>query len=144
MVMIVDELIRNNEKAALLLSEIKNLPREQLTVENLLPLLRQVVQLKLMTTDDTVTDLKKLIIQSIRLQDIRMQNLSKELIQQQLQKQDCHRTSLIAHKKVLLVLFLEQELGVTLSDDEAVDAWTIEELAKVLVLHLKGEGIHGH
>ncbi|MFR1872424.1 MAG: hypothetical protein ACLSXO_07920, partial [Coprococcus sp.] len=66
--MIVDELIRNNEKAALLLSEIKNLPREQLTVENLLPLLRQVVQLKLMTTDDTVTDLKKLIIQSIRLQ----------------------------------------------------------------------------
>ena len=80
--MIVDELIKNTDKAALILHKIKDRTKDKLTVEDLLPSLRQVVYLKLMTTDNTDTDLKKLIIQSIRLQDIRMQNLPKEAVGQ--------------------------------------------------------------
>ena len=53
--MIVDELIKNTDKAALILHKIKDRTKDKLTVEDLLPSLRQVVYLKLMTTDNSAS-----------------------------------------------------------------------------------------
>ena len=40
------------------------------------------------------------------------------MIQREIKKYDCHQTSLAVQKKVLLLMFIERELGIAMEDDE--------------------------
>ena len=65
-----------------------------------------------MIQEDTQTDIRKLVIISIKRQDLRKGNLPDEVIQREIKKYDCHQTSLAVQKKVLLLMFIERELGI--------------------------------
>jgi acyl carrier protein len=41
-------------------------------------------------------------------------------------------------KKVLLLMFIERELGIAMEDDEASDIENLDELADAVIRHLKG------
>ena len=71
-----------------------------------------------MIQEDTQTDIRKLVIISIKRQDLRKGNLPDEVIQREIKKYDCHQTSLAVQKKVLLLMFIERELGIAMEDDE--------------------------
>ena len=82
-------------------------------------------------------DLMQLTIMSIKLQ-------TREVTQSELltsiRKYDCHQTGLVAMKKALLLLSIENDLGVRLDDDAAADAKTVGQLCDLLLGALKGKG----
>lgn len=90
-----------------------------------------------MISADDEEQIKKLVIMSIKQQDMRVGNLSDDLISKQIKKYDCHQNSLVAQKKTLLFMFMEKELGIMLSAEEAVEIETMDELAEAFVKHLK-------
>ena len=79
-------------------------------------------------------DLLQLTIMSIKLQ-------TREVTQRELltsiRKYDCHQTGLVAMKKALLLLSIENDLGVKLDDDDAADAKTVEQLCALLLGAIK-------
>ena len=91
-----------------------------------------------MIQEDTQTDIRKLVIISIKRQDLRKGNLPDEVIQREIKKYDCHQTSLAVQKKALLLMFIERELGIAMEDDEASDIENLDELADAVIRHLKG------
>lgn len=108
----IDEIVKSTREASAVLDRIKSMPCEGLEKEVILPLLRKAVNLKLMIQEDTQTDIRKLVIISIKRQDLRKGNLPDEVIQREIKKYDCHQTSLAVQKKVLLLMFIERELGI--------------------------------
>ena len=132
----IDEIVKSTREASAVLDRIKSMPCEGLEKEVILPLLRNAVNLKLMIQEDTQTDIRKLVI--IKRQDLRKGNLPDEVIQREIKKYDCHQTSLAVQKKVLLLMFIERELGIAMEDDEASDIENLDELADAVIRHLKG------
>ena len=130
----IDEIVKSTREASAVLDRIKSMPCEGLEKEVILPLLRKAVNLKLMIQEDTQTDIRKLVIMSIKRQG----NLPDEVIQREIKKYDCHQTSLAVQKKVLLLMFIERELGIAMEDDEASDIENLDELADAVIRHLKG------
>ena len=131
----IDEIVKSTREASAVLDRIKSMPCEGLEKEVILPLLRKAVNLKLMIQEDTQTDIRKLVIISIKRQK---GNLPDEVIQREIKKYDCHQTSLAVQKKVLLLMFIERELGIAMEDDEASDIENLDELADAVIRHLKG------
>ena len=119
----IDEIVKSTREASAVLDRIKSMPCEGLEKEVILPLLRKAVNLKLMIQEDTQTDIRKLVIISIKRQDLRKGNLPDEVAVQ---------------KKVLLLMFIERELGIAMEDDEASDIENLDELADAVIRHLKG------
>ena len=107
----IDEIVKSTREASAVLDRIKSMPCEGLEKEVILPLLRNAVNLKLMIQEDT---------------------------QREIKKYDCHQTSLAVQKKVLLLMFIERELGIAMEDDEASDIENLDELADAVIRHLKG------
>ena len=134
----IDEIVKSTREASAVLDRIKSMPCEGLEKEVILPLLRKAVNLKLMIQEDTQTDIRKLVIMSIKRQDLRKGNLPDEVIQREIKKYDCHQTSLAVQKKVLLLMFIERELGIAMEDDEASDIENLDELADAVIRNLKG------
>lgn len=63
----IDEIVKSTREACAVLERIKSMPREELEKAEILPLLRNAVNLKLMIQEDTQTDIRKLVIMSIKL-----------------------------------------------------------------------------
>lgn len=133
----VREIAEASRKAGEILEEIRKLPLEQRRADVLLPLLRQAVGCKLMTGEQQESNIRNLVIISIRLQDQKAGNLPDQVIRRQIKQYDCHQTSLVAQKKVLLFLYLERELGIRMTDEEAASIETLEELAEVAAVYLR-------
>ena len=129
----IDEIVKSTREACAVLERIKSMPREELEKAEILPLLRNAVNLKLMIQEDTQTDIRKLVIMSIKRQDLQKGNLPDDVIQREIKKYDCHQTS-------LLLMFIEKELGIAMGDDEATDIESLDELAEAVIRHLKGGG----
>ena len=75
-------------------------------------------------------DLLQLTIMSIKLQT---QEVTQGELLTAIRKYDCHQTGLVAMKKALLLLSIENDLGVRLDDDAAADAKTVEQLCDLLI-----------
>lgn len=136
----IDRISKSTELAEKLLTGILFLPKENLTLDTVTPIFQQAVYAKLMIPDTQETNLKKLIISGIKSQDLQSQNLPDEVIMQEIKKYDCHQTSLIARKKVLLLMYIEKVFGITLTDDEAVNMETIEQMAQTFLPYLQSAG----
>lgn len=128
------------KRAGAILARVRQLPGEQRTAENLLPLLRQAVECKLMIGEQEESNLRNLAVISIKLSDQRAGSLSDEAVLKQIKKYDCHQTSLVTQKKVLLLMYLERELRIHMSDEDASSIETLEDLARLTAAYLKEGG----
>lgn len=135
--MIIDEIVKNTGDAARVLWGIREIPRVRLSKEYILPDLRRAVNLKLMISEEKETDIRKLAVMSIKRQDLQSANLTDEILQKEIRKYDCHQTSLAVQKKVLLLMFMEKELGISMKDEEAVGIETLDQLAEAVTRHMK-------
>lgn len=133
----VRDIAEASKRAGKVLEEIRNLPEGQRSARTLLPLLRWAVACKLMVGEQEESNIRNLVIISIKLQDQRAGNLPDEVIRRQIKKYDCHQTSLVVQKKVLLLMYLERELGIHMSDDDASSVETLEDLATLVSEYLE-------
>ena len=133
----IDEIVKSTREASAVLDRINPCPVKDWKRSNS-AFAEKAVNLKLMIQEDTQTDIRKLVIISIKRQDLRKGNLPDEVIQREIKKYDCHQTSLAVQKKVLLLMFIERELGIAMEDDEASDIENLDELADAVIRHLKG------
>lgn len=133
----VRDIAEASKRAGKVLEEIRYLPEGQRSPQTLLPLLRRAVACKLMVGEQEESNIRNLVIISIKLQDQRAGNLPDEVIRRQIKKYDCHQTSLVAQKKVLLLMYLERELGIHMSDDDASSIETLEDLAALVSEYLE-------
>ncbi len=136
----VNDIVRATKESREILRQICGLPKEKQEVEELLPLLRQAVCAKLMIEEPEEHNLRNLVVISIKTQDRKAGNLSDEVIRSQVKKYDCHQTSLVAQKKVLLLMYIEKELGIHMSDEDATSIETLEDLAETAAGYLKKKG----
>ncbi len=135
----VGEIAEASRKAGEILKGIRELSGERVSAAVLLPLLQKAVCCKLMVGEQQEGNIRNLVILSIKLQDQRAGNLSDETIGRQIKKYDCHQTSLAAQKKVLLLMYLERELGFHMNDDEATSIETLEDLSNLAAAYLAKE-----
>lgn len=136
----IDELIRASQASASALHALRTAAAAGIKESEALPLLREAVCRKLMIRDDSQNDIRKLIIMSIKRQELSSSGLPDAVIESRIRRYDCHQTSLVVQKKVLLFLFIEHELGIHLSDDEATEIETLPQLAHTIVHHMSHGG----
>ncbi len=135
----VGDIVEATNMAKAALGDIRNMPGRERNVSSVLPLIRQAIFRKLMIPEQKENNIRNLVIISIKTLDMKSQNLPDEVIQKQIRKYDCHQTSLVAQKKVLLLMFMERELGIHMDDDDASSIETVEDLAELVVIYLKKE-----
>lgn len=133
----VNDIVEATKRAKKNLEQIRGLSRQDIEGKTLLPLLRQAVCSKLMIEEQEESNLRNLVVISIKTQDLRMGNLPDKVIHNQIKKYDCHQTSLVAQKKVLLLMYIEKELGIRMNDDDASSIETLEDLAELTAVYLK-------
>mgnify|MGYP005777189985 FL=1 len=132
----VEEILRASRKAATVLEEIRAGWREGCGRDWLEEKLKIAVCKKLMLSETGETDIRRLVIMSIKRQDAKKRHLPDAVIEKQIRQYDCHQTSLVAQRKVLLLLFVEKELGIAFTDEEAVQIETTKDLADRAAEHL--------
>ena len=136
-----DKIIQSAQTARVLLNQIRQLPGDNLTEKLLLEHIKKAVCLKLMIPETEETSLNRLLISSILMADDRAGGTghpSPGQTEQLMHKTDCHRISLLVHKKVLLILFIEKELNIKFTDEEASSIEDTRELASLALKYLKG------
>ena len=133
----VEDIVKSTEQSEEILERIKELPKEECFPERIFPLLREAVNAKLMIEEEEEINLRRLVILSIKRQDVQNKNRQETWIEQQVEKYDCHQNSLVARKKILLLMFLERKLNIFLSEPEKEGLNTLEQLACVYAVHLK-------
>ena len=136
----VNDIVCATKESREILQQICGLPREKQKMEELLPLLRRAVCAKLMIEEQEEYNLRNLVVISIKTQDRKAGNLSDEVIRSQIKKYDCHQTSLVVQKKVLLLMYIERELGIHMSDEDATSVETLEDLAETAAVYLRKKG----
>lgn len=99
-------------------------------------LLKSVVLERLHLPELEEDNLMNLVILSVKIQTL---GISEQRLLSSVDKYDCHQTGLVAKKKALLLLGIEHDLGVSLDDDEAVDAKTVRDLCRLLLRALREE-----
>lgn len=130
-----DRIKENAAKAAEILADLKeNVCNGQDTEEDLFISLKKAVCYRLMidAEEAETDDLRKLCILSIRKQMTEHAGISDKELYKQIEKYDCHQTNLVAQKKVLLMLYIENKMGIHLDDDEAAAILTIKDLASII------------
>lgn len=129
-----DQLRKNGAEAEAILREIKQSGSFKKDPDKLYEKLKSAVCLRLMIPEEEADtdDLRKLCILSIRMQSGSGSGLPEGVIRNQIEKYDCHQTNLVTQKKVLLMLYIERMLGVTLKDRRAAEICTLKELAEAL------------
>lgn len=133
------DILQTSRASAALLADICALPAPELTQERVLPLLRQALEVKLGLSPTGEERLRNLVVQSIRQKDLAQQALSPAQIRRAIEKYDCHQTSLVAKKTVLLFFFLEEKLGIHLEDAQVAQIKTIPQLVQAVLPLLKAE-----
>lgn len=137
--MTAEEIQRASLEARDILQKIRGLPAKELRPENIKNPLHQAVCRKLgFRTEEE--NIRRLVILSIKQRDKQSAYLPDSVVQKQIRSYDCHQTSLVVQKKVLLLMFIERELGVSLDDDQAADIETVGELACALAERLREAG----
>lgn len=139
----IGEIVKGTQEAAASLAEIKKIFPEELSEERVYEALRDAVEKKLMIQAKQETNLRNLVVLSIKKQMVQNGIISESMISRHMGKYDCHQTSLAAQKKVLLQMFLERELGIKLSDDEAERIDDLRDMARIYTHHLKEDGGNG-
>lgn len=135
--MLINSIIQNTQAAKKILNQIRDLPGKSLTEEALLESLQKAICLKLMIPETSETNLKILLITSIHTADAAMEQRSPEQAELLMHKTDCHRVSLLAHKKVLLIMFIEKELNLKFTNEEASSIEDTKDLALLAADYLK-------
>ena len=131
-----DDIVNANALAKKDLQKLKETDHSSITPELTEDLLRKAILHKLMIESEE-DKLRDLVVISIKSADLKNKGVSEDMIRKQITKYDCHQTSLVVQKKALLLIFIEKELGIKLSDEEAVDIQTIKELAACVYEKLK-------
>lgn len=137
-----EEILQASRESADLLAVIRTLPAPELTQERVLPLLRRALEIKLGIPSTGEERLRNLIIQSIRQKSLAQQALSPDQIRMAIEKYDCHQTSLVAKKTVLLFSFLEEKLEIHLEDAQVAQLETVPQLVQAVLplLRMEKEG----
>ena len=135
----LDDILQARQESAALLAEIRALPRAELLKENAAPLLQRAVERKLAVSHSEEGNLRTLIVRSIKERSLAQQGCSTEEIQRIIEKHDCHQTTLVAKKTVLLFFFIEENLGIHLEDAQVAGIQTIPQLAEIVVEQLRGD-----
>lgn len=132
----INDILKATSLAKAELTKLKEIKKEDLTTGIVETVLRKAILYKLMIESDE-DNLRNLVVLSIKSADKRVAGLSEEAIRQQITKYDCHQTSLVVQKKALLLIFIEKELDIHLSDDEAVEVRTVSELGRIVAGKMK-------
>lgn len=90
-----------------------------------------------MIPEDETNDIRKLIISSIKSRNKENASLSDQVIQSKIEKYDCHQSNLVTQKKTLLILFIEKELGIHFTDEDAVEIASIDDLCRMVIKYGK-------
>lgn len=138
--MTAEEIQRASLEARYILQKIRELPAKDLRPEDIHKPLHQAVCRKLGLMAEEEENIRRLVILSIKQRDKQSAYLPDSVVQKQIRSYDCHQTSLVVQKKVLLIMFIERELGVSLDDGQAADVETVGELAWALAERLREAG----
>lgn len=136
----LEEILRAGRESTALLETLRALPLEKLQEETMQPLLQRAIERKLSLSPCGEENIKNLIIRSIKQTELSRQGLPPEQLHRQIEKYDCHQTSLVAKKKVLLFFFIEEKLGVHLEDGQVVEIETVPQLTRAVVECLRERG----
>lgn len=128
-----EDILEASRRSAALLADIRTLPVPELSPEDIQTLLQRALEVKLGLPPTGEKRLRNLVVQSIRQKSLAQQGLSPDQICQAIEKYDCHQTSLVAKKTVLLFSFLEEKLGVHLEDSQVVQIETVPQLARAVL-----------
>lgn len=135
----IDSILKAAQEARACLRKLHEAEERTLTADYVCACLKKAACLKLMIPEDDTDDIAKLAILSIKRESSAQASLSDQTIRRQIEKYDCHQTNLVAQKKVLLIMFIERELGISLTDDEASSVKTIQDLSKLFFRHRRQE-----
>lgn len=133
----IETIIEKTNESKKLLEEITCIPGNERNEKNIKPLLKKAVCCKLMIPEDETDDIRKLIILSIKSRNKEDASLSDQVIQSKIEKYDCHQSNLVTQKKTLLILFIEKELGIHFTDEDAVEIASIDDLCHMVIKYGK-------
>lgn len=133
----LQDILQAGKDSAALLERLRLLPPEELGEERAAALLQAAIERKLMLGTCGEDGIRNLIIRSVKQSGLAGQGLSQEEVQRQIEKYDCHQTSLVAKKKVLLFFFIEDRLGIRLDDEEAAGIQSVPQLAACIVRRMR-------
>lgn len=128
----IEEITSALNSAKQILNELKN---SSYDFSDVYVLLRKAIITKLMIDDNVDDSIQHMIIYSIKKKNFN-NCLSDETIKHQITKYDCHQTSLVVQTKVLLIMFIENELDIKLNDEESLID-DLKELSMVVYKLLK-------
>ena len=117
----IETIIEKANESKKLLEEIAYISGNERNEKTIKPLLKKAVCCKLMIPEDETDDIRKLIILSIKSRNKEDASLPDQVIQSKIEKYDCHQSNLVTQKKTLLILFIEKELGIHFTDEDAVE-----------------------
>ena len=126
----IETIIEKANESKKLLEEIAYISGNERNEKTIKPLLKKAVCCKLMIPEDETDDIRKLIILSIKSRNKEDASLPDQVIQSKIEKYDCHQSNLVTQKKTLLILFIEKELGIHFTDEDAVEIASIDDLWK--------------
>lgn len=133
----IKTIIEKANESKKLLEKITYISENERNEKTIKPLLKKAVCCKLMIPEDETNDIKKLIISSIKSRNKENASLSDQVIQSKIEKYDCHQSNLVTQKKTLLILFIEKELGIHFTDEDAVEIASIDDLCRMVIKYGK-------
>ena len=129
----IETIIEKANESKKLLEEIAYISGNERNEKTIKPLLKKAVCCKLMIPEDETDDIRKLIILSIKSRNKEDASLPDQVIQSKIEKYDCHQSNLVTQKKTLLILFIEKELGIHFTDEDAVEIASIDDLCSMVI-----------
>ena len=133
----IEMIIETTNESKKCLKEIVRFPKNEWNEKTVKPLLKKAVCCKLMISEDETDDIRKLIILSIKSRNKEDASLPDQVIQSKIEKYDCHQSNLVTQKKTLLILFIEKELGIHFTDEDAVEIASIDDLCRMVIKYGK-------
>ena len=129
----IETIIEKANESKKLLEEIAYISGNERNEKTIKPLLKKAVCCKLMIPEDETDDIRKLIILSIKSRNKEDASLPDQVIQSKIEKYDCHQSNLVTQKKTLLILFIEKELGIHFTDEDAVEIASVDDLCSMVI-----------
>ena len=139
----IETIIEKANESKKLLEEIAYISGNERNENTIKPLLKKAVCCKLMIPEDETDDIRKLIILSIKSRNKEDASLPDQVIQSKIEKYDCHQSNLVTQKKTLLILFIEKELGIHFTDEDAVEIASIDDLCRMVIKYGKTGAEYG-